>query len=151
MTFCDHKFIDSKRCLKCGVHIDQLRAQSAAERAAFDKTGPVHTIAPRTIADPARARAHSLAEQSINTIAINLDEIDQKDYAEAVKQLLHFINAVTSDMAENKLDTGGVMLLGAACITVLREAILKWPNKLADVAPVPLPVAPAPPERETEH
>jgi hypothetical protein len=109
------------------------------------------TIAPRTIADPARARAHSLAAQSVSTIAINLDEIDQKDYAGAIEQLKHFIAAVTSDMAENELDTGGVMLLGAACIMVLREATLKWPDKLADVAPVALPAAPAAPERETEH
>lgn len=96
------------------------------------------TVLPRPL-DPARARAHALAEQSIETIAVNLDEIDQKDYGGAITQLKHFIAAVTSDMAENKLDSGGVMLLGAACITVLREAVLKWPEHVRDVAPVPLP------------
>lgn len=107
------------------------------------------TIGPRTIADPARARAHSRAERSIETIAINLDEIDQKDYAGAIDQLKHFIAAVTSDMAENKLDTGGVMLLGAACITVIREAVLEWRDKVADVAPA-RGAEFAPPEHEVE-
>jgi hypothetical protein len=26
MTFCDHKFVDSNRCAKCGVHVNTLRA-----------------------------------------------------------------------------------------------------------------------------
>jgi hypothetical protein len=33
MIGCDHKFTDSKTCLKCGVHVDKLRAESRAEAA----------------------------------------------------------------------------------------------------------------------
>lgn len=88
-----------------------------------------------------RERAHELAEKSILTIAHNLEEIDAKDYADAVAQLKGFLASTTNDIAENKLDTGGVMLLGAACVTLLREAVLAWPGKIDHASvPAPLPV-----------
>jgi hypothetical protein len=36
---CSHKFIDSTTCLKCGVHVDTLRAESERERAELLKNG----------------------------------------------------------------------------------------------------------------
>lgn len=142
---CDHKFIDSNTCAKCGVHVEKLRAADAAERSAFEKAvvwdgGPVPTepvaeldVRRREKAAPSavtRAHAQKLAEQSILTIAHNLDEIDQKDYAGAFKQLRTFMAHVADDVEKNKLDTGSVMLLGAACITLLREAVVKFPAQV---------------------
>ena len=50
---CNHKFVDSKNCGKCGVHVDVLRAADAAARAAL-KLEPMP--------DPEERRAKMAAE-----------------------------------------------------------------------------------------
>lgn len=37
---CDHKFVDSKHCLKCGIHIDELRERSRLEAEQLLQHGP---------------------------------------------------------------------------------------------------------------
>lgn len=94
-----------------------------------------------------REQAQAAAEQSITTVSRGLEEANPRDYAEAHRQLRQFMASVESDLDRNALDTGGVMLLGAACIALLREAILKWPEKMKQdherTQPSPLPGGPS--------
>lgn len=86
-----------------------------------------------------REQAHAAAEKSIITVGRGLEEANALDYADAHQQLRRFMAHVDDDLNRNALDTGAVMLLGAACIALLREAILKWPDKVnADRAPMPM-------------
>jgi hypothetical protein len=94
-----------------------------------------------------REQAQAAAEKSIITVSRGLEEANALDYASAHRQLRQFMANVEGDLSRNALDTGGVMLLGAACVTLLREAILEWPEKIgrdrAQEQPSPLPGEPS--------
>lgn len=52
MSRCDHKFVDSRECLKCGVSVDELRRASDAELLALGGRAPNET---RALSDKALA------------------------------------------------------------------------------------------------
>ncbi len=85
-----------------------------------------------TDSNPERERARALVDQSIGRMVALLDGMYPPSYRTAWDQLQVCLSGIASDIAANKSLTPGVTALGAACVILLREALLADWQKRAE-------------------
>jgi hypothetical protein len=102
---CDHKFVDSRECLKCGVGIDELRRASAAELEALGgRADPLDLVddalARALAADAAAARHPQLDDTWLPVVeyASQLPEVSGATYGANWLRLHFRLGAVSTSI-----------------------------------------------------